>query len=315
MSKLTAVAVDPASFQNPAIVYLMSLQSKRSPRVMQNALRNMTAIMLNVEPETLDREAELNYAWHELRYQHTQAIRARLMAAFQPATVNRHLSALRGVLKVCWRLGLIDVETFQRAVDFKNTRYEVLPSGRDVPDPELHQILVQCYKDGNKGIRDLAVLGVLATTGMRREELVQLDLADFDPATGCLRLHGKGHKDRTVYVVNKAAECLQAWLAIRGDAPGALFTSVNKGGRVSPSRLPATAIYTMLTARAALAKLVKVTPHDLRRTFVGMMLDQNIDGVTITKITGQADMKMLQRYDRRAERVKREAVMKIDLPL
>lgn len=301
--------------ENPAIVYLSSLQSKRSPRVMKNALRNIVLIILNSTPDALETDAELFFAWHGLRYQHTQAIRAKLLNMYKPATVNRHLSALRGVLKECWRLGLMDIETYNRAVDFKNARYDVLPAGRDVPDRELRQLLVQCYEDGNKGTRDLAILAVLATTGMRREEMAQLDLADFDAESGGLNVLGKGHKNRVVYVVNKAFDCLQDWLALRGEEAGPLFTSVNKAGKVSLKRLPATAIHTMITDRAKRAGLKKITPHDLRRTFVGNMLDRNVDGVTITKITGHADMKMLQRYDRRSERVKQEAASKLDLPI
>ena len=48
--------------------------------------------------------------WHRLGYQHTQALRAALADRYSPATVNRHLAALRGVLKEAWRLGLMDAE-------------------------------------------------------------------------------------------------------------------------------------------------------------------------------------------------------------
>lgn len=311
---LQSYAEIPAS-ENPAIVYLSSFKSTRSPRVMQNALRNIVTIVLGCAPQDLAPDAELYFAWHELRYQHAQAISAKLVNMYKPATVNRHMSALRGVLKECWLLRYMDVDTYKRAAAVKNIKYSVLPAGRDVPDKEMRQLLLQCYEDGNKGVRDLAILAVLVTTGMRREELAQLDLKDLDLETGGLHVRGKGHKDRTVYVMNKAADCLHDWLTIRSDEKGALFTSVNKGGKVSLKRLPATAIHTMITQRAKRAGLKKVTPHDFRRTFVGNMLDENVDAVTITKLTGHADMKMLQRYDRRDERVKKDATSKLDLPI
>lgn len=314
-STITNDAIAINASQNPVIVYLASLQSKRSPRVMQNALRNIVALSMNIEATKLPKDAEIYFSWQSLRYQHVQAIKAALTHLYKPATVNRHLAALRGVLKECWRLSLIDIETYNRAVDFRNVRYNVIPAGRNVSDKELRQILLQCYEDGKKGMRDLAILAVLSTTGVRREELAQLDLSDFDNETGSLHIFGKGHKERIVYVMNKAYDLLLEWLAIRGDSEGALFTSINKGGKVSLSRMPATSIYAMLTNRAKRAGLKKITPHDLRRTFVGDALDAGIDAVTITKLTGHSDMKMLKLYDRRNERVKQEAASKIDLPI
>lgn len=301
--------------QNPAVVYLSHFLSKRSGRVMRNALRNIVLIITDLAPQDLELDAELNFAWHELRYQHTQAIYAKLINAYKPATVNRHLSALRGVLKECWRLGYMDAETYKRAVDFQNAKYTVLPAGRDVPEKELRKLLIGCYEDGNKGIRDLAILAVLATTGIRREELAQLDHADFDAETGSLRILGKGHKERIVYVANKTEDCLNDWLKLRGSWNGPLFVSINKGGKLSAKRFPASAIHTMLTDRAKNAGIKKITPHDLRRTFIGNMLDKNVDSVTVTKITGHADPKMLLRYDRRAEKTKRDAISKLDLPI
>ena len=60
--------------------------------------------------------------WAALRYQHTLAIRARLAADYAPATANKLLSALRGVLKEAWRLGQMSAEDYQRAVDLENIK-------------------------------------------------------------------------------------------------------------------------------------------------------------------------------------------------
>src|SRR5690606_20741136 len=75
-------------------------------------LRVITAIIApDAQPETVP--------WHALRYQHCQAIRSKLAEAHTPATANRHLAALRGVLKEAWRLGLMTAEDYHRAIDFK----------------------------------------------------------------------------------------------------------------------------------------------------------------------------------------------------
>ena len=55
--------------------------------------------------------------WGRLRYAHTQAVRTHLAATYAPATANRMLAALRGVLREAWRLGQMSGEDFHRAVD------------------------------------------------------------------------------------------------------------------------------------------------------------------------------------------------------
>jgi integrase len=63
---------------------------------------------------------------------------------------------------------------------------------------------------------------------MRRAEVVSLALADFDPETGRLTIHGgKGRKDRTTYVASGALEALHDWIVLRGREPGPLFVPKN----------------------------------------------------------------------------------------
>ena len=60
--------------------------------------------------------------WAALRYQHAQAVRTRLAATYAPATTNKMLSALRGVLREAWRLGLMSAEDYHRAADLQAVR-------------------------------------------------------------------------------------------------------------------------------------------------------------------------------------------------
>ena len=52
--------------------------------------------------------------WHEVRNEHLSALRAVLQAKYAPATVNKHLTAVRGVLRECWRQGLMDGDAYRR---------------------------------------------------------------------------------------------------------------------------------------------------------------------------------------------------------
>ena len=96
---------------------------------------------------------------------------------------------------------------FQRAHQVKNIKNDTLPAGRDLKVGELRALVDACKADDSPaGMRDAALLGVLYICGLRRAELVGLDLADFDPESGKLTIHrGKGRKDRNVYVTGGAA--------------------------------------------------------------------------------------------------------------
>ena len=101
--------------QNPTAVYLARLAAG-SRRTMLGALRTVAKIA------SADREDAFSLPWASLRYQHTQAVRAALLERFSPATVNKMLAAVRGVLRECWRLGLMNAEDFRRATDLEGVR-------------------------------------------------------------------------------------------------------------------------------------------------------------------------------------------------
>jgi len=60
--------------------------------------------------------------WHELRYRHLQALRSRWQTEFAPATANKYISAVRGVLKQAWKLGTIGSDDYRRAASVENVR-------------------------------------------------------------------------------------------------------------------------------------------------------------------------------------------------
>jgi len=295
--------------EHPAAVYLARLTSASSRRTMRDALDKIARMDGKADALALD--------WSQLRYPHTAAIRARLAAAYAPATANKLLSALRGVLKEAWRLGLMSAEAYQRAVDLENIKGETLPAGRDLSSGEIKALAEVCMNDDSAaGVRDAAIIGVLSTCGLRRAELVSIGVQDFEVESGRVVIRGgKGNKDRTVYATNGALAALVDWLERRGRDLGALFNPINKGGRVQRGKgMTAQAIYKMLTKRGAEAGVKSFSPHDFRRTVAGDLLDRHVDIVTVSKILGHADPKTTARYDRRGEATKRAAAAALHFP-
>ena len=117
------------------------------------------------------------------------------------------------------------------------------------------------------------MIAVMYAAGLRRAEVVACDRADYGPSSGRLVVMGKGHKERTAYLINGAAAALADWLSIRGDAPGPLFVPVNKAGRLDNRRMTAQTVWNLLEKRAGDAGVREFSPHDLRRTFVSDLLD------------------------------------------
>jgi site-specific recombinase XerD len=315
-TELVPVSDRPASL-NPALVYLAGLNTSTGRSTMRQALET-TASLASGGRCTVE-----TMPWHALRFQHTQAIRARLAEMHKPATVNKMLSALRGTLKAAWKLGQMSAEDYQRAVDIKSIRGETLPAGRELTPGEIAAILDTCAQDpGPAGVRDAAIFSLLYAGGLRRSEVVALDLMSYDPDTGQLKVHGKGRKERIVWINNGAKDALSDWLTIRPQDPehdseggGPLFFPILKSGRiVAGDRLTEQAIYNMLKKRAKEAGVKDFSPHDLRRTFVSDLLDAGADIATVQKMAGHANVTTTARYDRRPEEAKRKAAGLLHVP-
>lgn len=299
--------------ENPAAVYLASLSSDRSRRVMEQTLRTAAALLTGQNPRTTN---ILTVNWSLLRYPHTAALRARLIEQYSPATVNRTLSAVRGVLKEAWRLGQMTAEEHQRAVDVRNVSAEALPAGRELAQSEISALVDVCRADNSPlGPRDIAILGLLYTCGLRRAEVVALDIADFEPESGRLQVRaGKGRKQRTVYAQGSALRSLLGWIKLRGWTDGPLFLPLLKSGRIVARRLSPQTIYDVLRKRALQSGVKDFSPHDFRRTFVGDMLERGVDIATVANIAGHASVDTTRRYDRRPEETKKKAARVLDFP-
>ncbi len=302
----TAAAITRAD-EHPVAVYLSRL-SPGSRRAMAQALRVVTDLLTKgkARPQTLP--------WASLRYQHTQAIRAKLAEQYSPAAANKILSALRGVLQECFRLGQMSAEDHARAADIPNVKGQSAARGRALKTGELVALFGACDASTAQGARDAALLAVLYGAGLRRAEAVALDLADLDLETGELRVRsGKGRKPRSVYLVNGAREAVSAWLDVRGAEPGPIFLAVNKGdspgGRLTPG-----GVYAILQRLQADAKVKPFSPHDCRRSYITSLLAAGNSIAVVQKLAGHASVNTTARYDRSDEDAKRKASESLHVP-
>ena len=249
----------------------------------------------------LDRLAELfeagktadTFAWHELTYQDARGIAAELKNAdYGVRTINKMLSALRGVLECAWRAGKIADEDYRR-IEIKNARGKTDPAGRALESAETDAILAAL--EGVPPV-EAALLAVLCACGLRRIEAERLAPEDYDLKTKRLRARGKGDKTRTVPVAPRWQPAIETYLA-----------TLEPRARAFPSRRRISYIIEQFWKEHGLREF---TPHDLRRTFITRVIEAG-DMSIAQHLAGHEDMNTTGIYDRRGEAVEDKAVEKI----
>ena len=123
-----------------------------------------------------------------------EAIRASLQESeLAPSTINMTLSALRGVAKSAFNLGLMSADHYARLCNVKPVRGERVPVGRALSVGEIGALLDTCAGTPI-GIRDAAIIAIMYCCGLRRDEIVSLYLSHYNE--GELKVRGKGNKER-----------------------------------------------------------------------------------------------------------------------
>jgi len=153
-SELSFLA-DAEPSKHPAVVYLAGLAAGSRPTMVDS---------LNIAARVLSSGADaLTLDWSEFTYAHMRALRARLVEDYSPATANKILSAVRGVVREAWRLELISGDACQRITDVPSIKAKTLPRSRALSPGEIRKLFAACEADKfpAAGARDGAILALL----------------------------------------------------------------------------------------------------------------------------------------------------------
>lgn len=302
---------------HPVAVYLGRLQSESSRETMLRALGRIADLA------TGGAQDAWAFPWPSLRYTETAEIRRRLLELYSPRTANKLLCALRGVLRESWRIGYMTAEAFHRAVDVKDAKVDTgKKAGRALSATEMLRLFqATSSRGGAAGARDAALVALLYGCGLRRAEAVSVDVMHYSPTVdgeqegGSVEVaKGKGGKTRTVPVPPGAKAALDEWLRVRGDDAGPLLLPVRKGGKIEHRRMSAQAVREVLQRLGKRAGVEAFTAHDLRRSFVGDLLEVGVDLARAQELAGHSSPTTTVAYDRRGEREKHRAAMKLNVP-
>ncbi len=141
---------------------------------------------------------------------------------------------------------------------------------------------IEKMRDGCVGLRDLAMIDMLASTGMRVGEMVLLNRDDINFSERECVVFGKGAKERVVYFDAKAKLHLQKYLESRSDENPALFVSL----RAPFDRMQIGGIERRLRELGKQLSIIKVHPHKFRRTLATMAIDKGMPIEQLQQLLG-----------------------------
>jgi site-specific recombinase XerD len=151
---------------------------------------------------------------------------------------------------------------------------------------------IEVLRDSCNEIRDVAIIDLLLSTGMRVGELVKINREDIDFQERQCVVFGKGNKEREVYFNARTKIHLQRYLEQRTDTNPALFVSLHK----PHTRLTISGVEVRLHQLGKKVNLNKVHPHKFRRTLATMAIDKGMPIEQVQKMLGHVKIDTTLHY-------------------
>lgn len=224
-----------------------------------------------------------------------------------PATLQRRVASVRGFF--AWALkveGLVDEDPAARLrAPRRQRRLPRVPSAGAVEESlaaAAHRV-----DEGEDPVaaRDLAILELLYSSGLRVSELCGIGLRDLDEQRGTVRVLGKGGRERSIPIGAPARRALTRWLAVRPEvaspsSPDLVFLGV-RGGPLDP-RVARRVVHEATRAGGA-----EVAPHGLRHAMATHLLEGGADLRSVQEMLGHSSVATTQTYTHVTSQRLREA--------
>lgn len=222
--------------------------------------------------------------------EHVEAFIAHLLERFKPATASNRYRALQSFFGWLVEEGEITVSPM------RNMHPPIVPETPvAVVDEDSLKRLLKLVDKGRDfdSRRDAAILRLFIDTGMRRQELARLNLADLDLEQNVALVLGKGRRPRACPFGRRSAVALDRYLRIRSNHRQAYLDSVWLGKQ---GRLAETGIRNLVRARGEAAGIQGLHPHQLRHTFASNWLAEGGQEGDLMRLAGWRSRAMLSRY-------------------
>jgi len=205
-------------------------------------------------------------------------------------SIQRHISASKGFFNYLKKSGLISDSPFQLINSPKSPSY--LPN---ILSPEEVSQLLNFKPKNSQEKRDLAIIELIYSSGLRVSEAVNSNLNDFEENKNFLRVIGKGSKTRLVPVGRYAQNAINDWMLERdklSTQDNALFVNL-RGSRISTR-----SVQERIKNIALMQGLPPVNPHMLRHSFATHLLESSGDLRSIQELLGHSSLSTTQIYTR-----------------
>jgi site-specific recombinase XerD len=215
------------------------------------------------------------------------------------SSVERLIYALASLFGHIHRNGIIDASPVDGLA--RPQKEHKLP--RVFTSEEANRLFGAC-----RTAQEILIVALLRYCGLRRNELLGLDLTDVAADYSSVRVSGKGRKQRDIPVHPSLRELLSTFVdQLEKDQCSALIRN-STGNRMSPTSFYR--LFSRLLARAGLAE-TKLTPHGLRHHFATALLRQGADIATVAALLGHSNVATTSRYVHADAGTKRAAIEKL----
>ena len=225
---------------------------------------------------------------------------AQVAAGMSPSTLNLRLSPIRKLAREMSDNGMLDpavAAAIERVpgVERRGTR-----AGNWLLKDQANALLNAPDVRTLTGKRDRAILGLLLGCGLRRAELLRLNVEDISQREGrwvFADMAGKGNRIRTVTVPAAVKTRIDQWLKAAGIGSGRIFRPVNKADVLAGTEMRDEKVVWRLVMRyAKQTELGKLAPHDLRRTCAKLCRKAGGELEQIQLLLGHASIQTTERY-------------------
>ena len=204
---------------------------------------------------------------------------------YSKTSINRKIASLKSYFNFLVNIDIIESSPLKGHKNLKSSSKIVIPFSED----EIMQVF-ENFNDSKISDRDKLIIEIFYSTGLRREELINIKIQDIFLKEGLIKILGKRSKERLIPILPSLSRNLKNFISNNNNSKYLFETKKLK-------KISVSTVYRLINKYFRLvSSKVKVSPHVLRHTFATHMLNNGADINTIKEILGHSSLSSTQIY-------------------